>query len=122
VNFLLVALAGAVGASARFCFDGWILERTGGGFPWGTFIINVSGSLILGFVSGLVLYHGLTETPRLLVGVGFCGAYTTFSTFGYEAIRLAEGESGLPAGAYALGSMVAGIAAASIGVASAAVL
>jgi CrcB protein len=120
VTFLLVALAGAVGAAARFCLDGWILERVGGEFPWGTFVINVSGSLLLGFVSGLVLYHGLPETPRLLVGVGFCGAYTTFSTFGYDAIRLAEGDAGLPAGAYALGSMVAGIFAAASGIAIAA--
>jgi CrcB protein len=120
VSFLLVALAGAVGAVARFCLDGWILERTGGGFPWGTFVINVSGSLLLGLVSGLVLYHGLPEMPRLLVGTGFCGAYTTFSTFGYETIRLAEGDTGLPAGANALGSMVAGIAAAAAGVAAAA--
>jgi CrcB protein len=115
MSFLLVAVAGALGAMARFSLDGWVTERTGGTWPWGTFVINVSGSLLLGVITGLVLFHGLPDAPRLLLGVGFCGAFTTFSTFGYEAVRLAEGENGLPAGAYALGSMVAGIAAAAAG-------
>jgi CrcB protein len=122
VSLLLVAVAGALGAVARFALDGWVTERTGGVFPWGTFVINVSGSLLLGLVTGLVLLHGLPDAPRLLLGVGFCGSFTTFSTFGYETIRLAEAQNGLPAGANALGSMVAGIAAAAAGFAVAAAI
>jgi CrcB protein len=63
-----------------------------------------------------VLYHGLPDVPRLLIGTGFCGAYTTFSTFGYETVQLAEHGDGWPAGAYALSSMVTGIAAATAGI------
>jgi fluoride exporter len=122
VTFLIVAVAGAGGAVARFALDGWIQERTGGFFPWGTFVINVSGSLILGFITGLALYHGLPEVPRVLLGIGFCGAYTTFSTFGYETVRLAEGNARLAAGGNALGSMVAGITAAAAGIALSAAL
>jgi hypothetical protein len=64
--------------------DGAVADRTAGAFPWGTFAVNVSGSLILGFLTGLGLYHAFPKTPRVVLGTGFCGAFTTFSTFSFE--------------------------------------
>jgi CrcB protein len=88
-------LAGVIGAPTRYLVDGLVSGRTGGELPLGTFVINVSGSLLLGLLTGLVLYHGFPTAPRTVLGTGFCGAYTTFSTFAYETIRLAEeGETG----------------------------
>ena len=59
-------------------------------FPRGTFVINVTGSFILGLLTGLFLYHAFPSDPKIVLGTGFCGAYTTFSTFTYETVRLAE--------------------------------
>ena len=83
-------VAGVVGAPTRYLVDGFVLDHSDGALPLGTFVINVSGSLILGFLAGLVLYHGFPASSRVVLGTGFCGAYTTFSTFAYETIRLAE--------------------------------
>lgn len=119
---LAVALAGALGAPLRFMVDGFVQDRLGGAFPWGTFVVNVSGSLLLGFLTGVALYHGFPSVPKAFLATGFCGSYTTFSTFGYETIRLADDNAGLLAGANALGSLVAGLAAAASGLALAALL
>jgi CrcB protein len=83
-------VAGAVGAPLRYLVDGAISDRVEGGFPWGTFVVNVSGSLLLGFLTGLALYHAFPATPKVVLGTGFCGAYTTFSAFSFETIRLLE--------------------------------
>lgn len=117
MTILAIALAGAVGAPLRFVVDGFVQDRLGRVFPWGTFIVNVSGSLLLGFVTGLALYHGFPSVPKAFVATGFCGAYTTFSTFGYETVHLADEHSGLLAAANALGSVAAGLAAAAGGLA-----
>ena len=113
----LLLLGGAVGAPARYLLDGFVQDRVEGVFPWGTFVINVSGSLLLGIITGLSLYHGLGDLPRTAIATGFCGAYTTFSTFSYETVRLLEeGSVGLAAG-NAFGSVTAGLAAAALGLA-----
>jgi CrcB protein len=113
----LLLVGGAVGAPARYLVDAAVEDRVHGVFPWGTFVINVSGSLVLGVVTGLVLYHGLGDVPRAAVGTGFCGAYTTFSTYSYETVRLLEdGEVGR-ACRNAFGSVVVGLAAAGLGLA-----
>ncbi|MHB8512443.1 MAG: fluoride efflux transporter CrcB [Actinomycetota bacterium] len=83
-------VASAIGAPARYLIDGWVADRVEGAFPWGTFVINASGSLILGFLTALALYHGFPATAKVILGTGFCGAYTTFSTFTFETVRLAE--------------------------------
>ena len=89
-----VALAGAAGAAARFAVDGLVRHRwSGPAFPWATLVINVSGSLLLGVVTGLVLYRGGPDDLRLIVGTGFCGGYTTFSTASFETVRLAQRNS-----------------------------
>jgi fluoride exporter len=114
---LALLLGGAIGAPARYVIDELVKERYPGVFPWGTFLINVTGSLILGVITGLALYHGLGNVPRTAIGVGFCGAFTTFSTFSYETVRLVETDAIGPAFANALGSVVAGLAAAALGLA-----
>ena len=65
--------------------DGFVADRVEGAFPWGTFVINATGSFVLGFLTGLALYHAFPKTPKVILGTGLCGAYTTFSTFTFEA-------------------------------------
>ena len=77
-------IAAAVGACGRYLLDSSMP------FPWGTCVVNISGSFVLGLITGLALYHGLGVDSKLVFGTGFCGAYTTFSTFTYETVRLAE--------------------------------
>lgn len=117
MNFLYVAMAGAIGAPLRYLVDAWAHRHFGGDFPMGTFLINVSGSLSLGLIAGAALYHGLPDTPKLVLGVGFCGAYTTFSTFTFETVRLHQEGETLVAGRNAIGSLAAGVAAAAAGLA-----
>jgi len=86
-----VALGGAIGAIGRYLVSTWAVDRWGTAFPYGTLIVNVSGSLLLGLAAGLVARgDGVSDNVRLLVGVGFCGAFTTFSTLAVETIGLAE--------------------------------
>ena len=110
-----VALAGAAGAAARYLVDYAIAESTDSVFPWGTFVINVTGSLALGIVVGLALHHGLPSTTRIVAGTGFLGAYTTFSTFTYETLQLIEQSSRAEAVLNVIASVAAGTAAAAGG-------
>jgi CrcB protein len=86
--FALLALAGGVGAAARFVLDGAIRTRLKTGFPWATTVINVSGSLVLGVLTGLTAVHLLPEQLGVILGAGFLGGYTTFSTASYETVQL----------------------------------
>jgi CrcB protein len=113
-------LAGAVGAPVRYLVDGAVGDRTEGVFPWGTFIVNVTGSLALGVVTGLALYHAFPNEPKVVLGTGFCGAYTTFSTFTFESVRLVEEGAISEAFRYALGTLVTCAVAAAAGLALAA--
>ena len=113
--------AAAVGAPARYLLDGWVQHRTGGGFPWGTLAVNVSGCLLLGLLTGAGLYRDLGEPVRTAAGTGGLGAFTTFSTFAYETIRLAEEGAAGPALANVALNALAGLAAAAAGLALAAV-
>jgi CrcB protein len=83
-------IAAVVGACARYLLDTYVTQRVAGPFPWGTGMINLSGSFVLGVITGAVLYHGVSPDLRLVLGTGFCGGYTTFSTFSFETIRLLE--------------------------------
>jgi fluoride exporter len=85
-----IAVAGALGAVARYLVDAFVIRRAIRGLPAATLAINISGSFVLGGLTGLALYHGLPATPKLILGTGFCGGYTTFSTFAYEVVRLGE--------------------------------
>jgi CrcB protein len=117
VAWIAFLFAAAVGAPARYLLDGWVQDRTGGAFPWGTFVVNFTGCLALGLLTGLGLYHGLSATTRTIVGTGGLGAYTTFSTFTFETVRLAE-EGAVEAALLNVGaSLVVGLAAAAAGLA-----
>ncbi len=83
-------VAAAVGAPLRYAVDTYVGDRARGAFPWGTFVINATGSFALGVLTGLALYHAFPTTPKVVLGTGFCGAYTTFSTFTFETVRLVE--------------------------------
>jgi CrcB protein len=88
-TFLIISLGAILGANARYWVGGWAAERFGTTFPYGTLIINLTGSLILGFFITLVTDHFLVDPRwRLLVAIGFLGAYTTFSTYTYESVNL----------------------------------
>ncbi|MDT7707372.1 MAG: fluoride exporter [Pseudonocardiales bacterium] len=110
---LLVVAGAVVGAPLRYATDRIVQSRHSTGFPWGTFTVNVVGS----FVLGLVL--GATTSPAViaLVGTGFCGALTTYSTFGYESVQLAAGRARLLAVLNAVGMVAAGLGAAGLGLA-----
>jgi CrcB protein len=90
--FIAVAVAGGLGAAARFVLDGVVRARTGPRttFPLGTFLINASGSLLLGLVVGLASAQLLPESLHAIVGAGFLGGYTTFSTASFETVRLLQ--------------------------------
>ena len=87
-KILLVGSGGFLGANARYWLGGLIQSRLGSSFPWETMIINITGSLIIGFFLGAV--SGLDWNPnwRLFVAIGILGGYTTYSSFAYEAVRL----------------------------------
>lgn len=109
---LLAMLGAALGAPARYLTDRAVQTRHDSVFPWGTFTVNVVGSFLLGLLVSLS-----TPELRLLLGTGFCGALTTYSTFSYESLRLVEDGAGWLALANLAGSVVAGVSAAVAGVA-----
>lgn len=107
-------LAGAAGAVCRYALDQVISRLLRRSFPWGTVVVNLSGALALGLLAGTST-QGLPATPYVVLGAGFLGAYTTFSTWLFEVVRLAQGGRWGDALAHALGSLVLGVAAAALG-------
>ena len=83
-----LALAGGLGSVARYVLDGWLTARRPGPFPLATLVINVLGSLLLGLLTGLVLFHGAGDGWRVVLGTGFCGGFTTFSTASWASVQL----------------------------------
>jgi CrcB protein len=115
VIWLGVALAGAVGAVARYETDRAVQLRWTRRFPLGTFVVNVIGCFALGVLVGLVDRTHLGETHRDVAGAGLLGAFTTFSTFGYETVRLIEVDDRRSAVANVAFSVVVGLVAAALG-------
>jgi CrcB protein len=113
-----IFFAGALGALARYGLDGVVSRATRGGFPWGTFVVNVSGAFLLG-VTFTVLAERFALAPwiRSTVTIGFLGAYTTFSTLALETFRLIQGGSYLMGLANALGSLFFRLVALALGLA-----
>ena len=115
---LWVGLGGFAGANARYLLGGWVASRFGATFPYGTYVINVTGSFILGFFLAFAEDRAwVAPSLRLLFAVGFVGAYTTFSTFEYESIRLLQERELLLAGLYLIGSVLTGGIAVVLGIA-----
>ena len=118
VNVLLVGAGGALGAVARHLLGGWVSRRWPGSFPLGTLLINVGGSFLLGLL--MALAAGRLDVPdgyRLLLGVGFLGGFTTFSTLTYDTLVLLERGDATGAALNALGSLALGLVACALGMA-----
>jgi CrcB protein len=115
-----VAIGGALGSVLRFLVGVWFLQRVGPGFPWGTFAVNVSGAFAIGVVLQLAQTRlGLNPYARLFLATGILGGYTTFSAFAYETYLLSRDALSLQSVWYALGSVIAGVAAVLLGIAAA---
>jgi CrcB protein len=116
VAIAAVAIGGALGSVLRYLISSWFVARVGTSFPWGTFVINVSGSLLIGIVLQLALSRtGLNPYLRLFFATGILGGYTTFSSYAFETHTLAGSAAPLQSVAYALGSVIAGVTAAYAG-------
>lgn len=112
---LLVGIGGILGAISRFMVGEWITSKTKATFPIGTWVINISGSFILGMLVAMHLKNQTSEWFWLFFGTGFLGAYTTFSTFGYETIQLLQKKDTINAVIYVSTSVVLGVVFAWIG-------
>jgi fluoride exporter len=114
---MLTFLAGALGALSRFVLDAFVKGRWRSPFPLATVLINVTGSLLLGGLAGAVLFHDQASTWQTVVGTGFCGGYTTFSTASFETVRLVQQGQRMLALFNALGSLVVSVTACAAGLA-----
>ena len=111
-TILLVGIGGFLGANTRYLLDQWVTNRWPMFFPWGTFIINLSGSFILGFFMAFAEQRPwVSREMRLLFAVGFVGAYTTFSTYAYQSLRLAQDGQMALAALYIIASVMLGLIA-----------
>ncbi|MFF8943438.1 fluoride efflux transporter CrcB [Streptomyces sp. NPDC014864] len=122
MNWLLVVGGAMVGAPLRYLTDRAVQSRHDSVFPWGTFVVNVTGCLVLGLLTGAVSAGAAGPHLQLLLGTGLCGALTTYSTFSYETLRLTETGAGLYAAANAVVSVAAGLGAAFAGASAAGAL
>lgn len=118
MSLVLVMLGAAVGAPLRYLTDRAVQGRQGrrgSALPWGTFTVNVIGSLVLGLLTAAATTGDVSPGAQLVIGTGFCGALTTYSTFSYETLRLFEDDAPLLAGVNVVGSILAGLASAATG-------
>lgn len=115
MTLLLVMLGAAVGAPSRWLLDQAVQSRHDSVFPWGTWTINVLGSLLLGVILGLAHTGHASAEAVALLGTGFCGGFTTYSTFSYETVRLLQEGSRFEAVLNVLASVVVGFLAATAG-------
>ncbi len=115
MTIVLVALGGAIGANARFWLGGWALARTGAAFPWGTLLVNLSGSFAVGFVSQFIDRFGLDPAWRQLLIAGVLGGFTTFSAYELESLGLLYEKRWGAAGFYLVGSPFLGLLLVAVG-------
>jgi CrcB protein len=119
---LMVAMGGALGAVARYGLSGWVQGFLSTSFPLGTLVVNVLGSFLLGLCFYLLESSALSAEVRSMVTIGFLGAFTTFSTFSYEAIVLLEGGEWTRGGVYVGGSLLLGLAGVVLGMSAGALI
>ena len=113
--FLAIAVAGGVGAVCRFVLDGLLTSLSEADFPWPTVLINITGSLLLGLITGFAVSGLLSEAWRLVLGTGFLGGYTTFSTASVDTIRLLQQRRWTAGIVHGLGTLVIAVGAAGLG-------
>jgi fluoride exporter len=111
----LIGIGGSLGAAGRYLLGNFINKKKTRHFPLGTWIINITGSLLLGILYKLHMTNEISDWVWLFLGIGFCGAYTTFSTFGYETITLLQTNKKFLAGIYVLTSVIVSILTAAMG-------
>ena len=111
MTLVLVLIGGALGAPVRYLVDRWVSARHDSVLPWGTFTVNMAGSFILGVIAAIVVVRGGPGWLLTVAGTGFCGALTTFSTFGYETMRLVEDGAWRQAAGTVIGSVTVGMGA-----------
>lgn len=117
MNYLIIGLGGFLGANARYLVGGWAADRFGAAFPYGTMLINVSGSFVIGlFLTAITERFVAPPSLRLFFAIGFLGAYTTFSTFSFESLALIQERSYLAAAANMVGSVALSVLAVTLGV------
>ncbi|MFD6323122.1 fluoride efflux transporter CrcB [Streptomyces sp. NPDC058442] len=116
MNWLFVVIGAMVGAPLRYPTGRAAQKRHDTVFPWDTFTVNVIGCLILGLLAGAAVAGAASSQAQPLLGTGFCGALTTYSTFSYETLRLAEGGARFFAAAHVIAGVVAGLGAVFLGV------
>lgn len=114
MTWLAIAVGGAAGAACRYVMDFVVSERSGGVFPWGTWTVNMVGSLLLGLLAGVTAHRADPQLWHVATMGGFCGAFTTFSTFMYETVQLIERRAWWEA-LWNLSSQVVGVAVAGFG-------
>ena len=117
--YAYLAIGGVLGTLARVGLGGWIQNLGGPSFPWGTFGVNLLGSFLLGLAMRGAELSALSPELRASVSLGFCGAFTTFSTFSYETVLLLQAGAWARASIYALGSLGMGLLAILLGLATA---
>lgn len=116
-NFLLISIGAILGANLRYWVGDWVAQKFGTAFPYGTLLINVSGSLVIGFLLTLIAERLVLDPRwRLFLVVGFLGAYTTFSTYMFDSFSLIEKGQLMPGLINLLGSATLGIMAVGMGV------
>jgi CrcB protein len=119
---LIVFVGAGVGGAARFALGSLVQQAADSSFPWGTLAVNLTGSLLLGFLYSFLDATAAASEWRLLLGVGLCGGYTTFSTLTYESVRLIQESEFALAGAYMAASVLLGLLATLVGFRAAAAL
>lgn len=117
-TYLLIGLGAVLGANARYLLSVWSVNRWGVGFPYGTLLVNTTGSFLIGFILVLIAARfGNSPAIRWLVVTGFLGAYTTFSTFAFETVALSRQRNHWPALANIASSVVLAVSGAASGIA-----
>ena len=117
-TYLLIGAGGFLGSLARYLVGVGVTQKLGSAWPWGTFLINLTGCFFIGLFFSYSAARGTAEAWRFLIPIGFIGAYTTFSTYVLEAVRLGQGGAWARAMSYVAASTIFGVAAIIVGMAA----